>query len=375
MFMRLLGKMGHGVKRNWRQLALGFGVAGLAGLAFCWGRSSALCQSVSPRPAVAAKPGESVPNAPLAPDSGSDYSRRVVAYIYKNIPITREDLGEYLIARYGLDKVEALVNHKIVDMACQARHIHITDAEVQSALHQDLQGLHLSPEDFEKKLLKPRQANLYSWKEDVIRPKLALAQFCRNRVKVTPEDIRKAFESRYGPKVHCRMILVPKDQGRTVYRLREQVSKKGKEGEAAFDKAAREQSVPALAARGGDVSPIFKHFPDKLIEKEAFSLDVGDVSKLLATPDGYVILKCVAHIPADKTKKQSQERAALEKELYDQKIMQEIPKVLKEMRAKAKPEFFFKKSMTESELIRKSGEMMSPQARGLKQGPTAPHGN
>jgi hypothetical protein len=46
--------------------------------------------------------------------------------------------------------------------------------------------------------------------------------------------------------------------------------------------------------------------------------------------------------------------------------------VLQELRAKAKPEYFFKKSMGEEELFRKS---VSPQALKSKGGPTAPHAN
>src|SRR5262249_2812879 len=48
------------------------------------------------REAAAQSPGGVVPAA-----ATSDYSQRVVAYIYDNIPVTREDLGEFLIARYG----------------------------------------------------------------------------------------------------------------------------------------------------------------------------------------------------------------------------------------------------------------------------------
>jgi hypothetical protein len=352
-----------GIKRSWRKMALVGGIAGLVGLAFCWGRSGA--QTIAAAPAASAKPGDMVPEAPLAPESGSDYSRRVVAYIHKNIPITREDLGEFLIARYGLDKVEALVNRRIVDMACQARGIQITEAEVNAALAADLRGLgDLTPSDFEKKLLKPRNTTLYQWKEDVIRPKLALTEFCRDRIKVTEEDIQNTFENHYGPKVKCRMILIPKIDGkpdRKRFDLWSRVSPNTPEGNLAFDKASREQPIPTLAASGGDVPPICRHFGDERIEHEAFGLSPGEVSKLLGTPDGDVILKCCERIQADKTRTLDKERAALQKEIFDRKILEEIPKVLKELRAKAEPQFFFKRAETADEVYR-----AGMQATGLK---------
>ena len=55
--------------------------------------------------ALDAQAGPPTPPAPQAAPP-SDYSQRVVAYIYGNIPITREDLGEYQIARQGVDKRE-----------------------------------------------------------------------------------------------------------------------------------------------------------------------------------------------------------------------------------------------------------------------------
>jgi hypothetical protein len=351
MGKRIVSLMGWGIRRSWRKLVLGVGIAGLTVLAFCWGRSGAQCQTVAAGPAEASKPGDMVPEAPLAPESGTDYSRRVVAYIHKNIPITREDLGEFLIARYGMDKVEALVNRRIVDMACQARGIQITNPEVEASLADDLRGLgNLSPSDFEKKLLKPRNTTLYQWKEDVIRPKLALTQYCRDRIKVTEEDIQKAFENHYGPKVRCRMILFPKND--PLYRHRFDLWAKVSKDEQEFNKLAKTQPVQALAAKDGEAPPICKHCGDDRIERQAFGLKRGEVSSLIETPDGSLILRCVEHIPADKTRNLDKERDVLQKEIFDQKIMEEIPKVLKELRARAEPQFFFKRPQNENEFYK-----------------------
>jgi hypothetical protein len=342
MVIRVAGWVAWGARRSWRKLLIGCGMAGLVGAAFYWGHSSAQCQTAVPTPVplTAHKPGELLPDAPLVPDAGSDYSRRAVARVYKDVFITREDLGEYLIARYGPDKVEALANRRIVDLACQAKGIHVTDVEVEAALAQDLQGLGVTTaEEFEKRLLKPRNTNLYIWKEDVLRPKLALAQYCRGRVQVTEADLKNAFEARFGPKVECRMILLPKGDGRHCFDVWAKVSKDAK----AFDEEARKQYIPALAARAGEVPPITKHCGDEKIEKAAFSIEPGEVSPLIDTPDGSIILKCVRRIPPDTTRTLAKERATLEKEIYDQKIMQEIPKVLQELKAKADPKYFIRR--------------------------------
>src|SRR5262245_22710343 len=46
-------------------------------------------------------PARSVVAQTPAGAPGSDYGQRVVAFVHGNVAITREDLGEYLIARYG----------------------------------------------------------------------------------------------------------------------------------------------------------------------------------------------------------------------------------------------------------------------------------
>src|SRR5205823_233222 len=47
-----------------------------------------------------------------------DYAKRVVAYIYDDKPIHRAELGEYLIQRFGTDRLDYMVNRRIVEVEC-----------------------------------------------------------------------------------------------------------------------------------------------------------------------------------------------------------------------------------------------------------------
>src|SRR5207244_3928648 len=135
-------------------------------------------------------------------------------------------------------------------------------------------------------------------------------KFCRDRITVTADDLKKAFEARYGEKVECRMIVMPKDQGRHNLEIYEKV----RNNDAEFDSAARSQFIAALGQSGGKVPPIHHHFADPRIEKEAFSLKPGEVSSVIEMPDNTsVILKCVQHIPADTTKRMEEVQLALHK--------------------------------------------------------------
>jgi hypothetical protein len=277
----------------------------------------------------------------------SDYSQRVVAYIYGNVPITREDLGEYLIARQGVEKVELLVNKRIIEHACQEAGIEVSAAEVNAAIEQDCSQLHVNRKEFVDKVLKQYGKTLYEWKEDVIRPRLMLQKMCQTRVKVNDDDLRKAFESQYGEKVECRIIIWPRGEERIAQNEYDAIRK----SEEGFARKARTQAHAHLAAVGGRIAPIARYSgAHKQVEDWAFKLLPGEVSELIGTPDGTVCLKVDRKLPADDKVKLDEVREQLTKTVFDTKVTQEIAVVMKELREKAKPVMILKKGTSSDEL-------------------------
>lgn len=288
------------------------------------------------------------PPAPPIPQTSppSDYSQRVVAYIYGNVAITREDLGEYLIARQGTDKVELLVNKRIIEHACQQAGVEVTAAEVNAALEQDCGQLHVDRKQFVDNVLKQYGKTMYEWKEDVLRPRLMLQKMCQSRVKVNDDDLRRAFESQFGEKVECRIIIWPKGEERIAQNEYDGIRK----GEEGFARKARTQAHSHLAAVGGRIAPIARYsgaHPE--VENWAFKLQPGEISQLIATPDGTVCLKVDRKIPADDKAKLDDVREQLTKSVFDTKVTQEIAVVMKELREKAKPVLILKKGITAEE--------------------------
>jgi hypothetical protein len=319
------------------------GLCGVAALAFCWGRYS------SPSPVAAAPPGAKEPAPPTPPEASGDYAHRWVAVIRGNLGITREEFGEYLIARHA-EQLELLVNKRIIEVACKEKGVEVTAGEVDAALAEDLKGMgNISLNDFVTKVLARYHKSLLEWKEDVIRPKLAMTKLCRARVQVTDQDLRDAFEAYYGEKVDCRLVLFPKDREKDAMLMYADLRKSDED----FNRIARGQATPSLASKGGEIQPIGHHTTgNDELEKEAFSLQPGEVSKLIGTPQGTVVLKCVKRIPADTSKKLEAVRPALEKEIIEKKTQLEIPKLFKELQAEAKPRLFLKKYTTQEELER-----------------------
>jgi len=288
-----------------------------------------------------------------------DYAREAVAYIQDNIAITREELGEYLIARHGADRLQHLVNKRIIELACQAHGIQVADKEVDAALAEDLASLKVGQKEFEEKTLKEYGKTLYEWREDVIRPKLYMTKLCQDTVEVTPDDLKLAYDAYYGPKVHCQMILWPNDQKDLALKMYDDVRKGGEE----FNRIARMQANPNLAKNAGDMPPFGRNTTgNEAMEKVAFTLKPGEVSQLIPTPQGTIVLKCVEQKPADAAKKFDDVREQLAKEIKVKKVQVRIPEAFEELKNKAKPMVFLKNGTTDVDIRKQVEEYLKVDA-------------
>ena len=189
-----------------------------------------------------------------------------------------------------------------------------------------------------ERILKQQQKSLVEWKEDVLRPRLIMTKLVRPRVRVSDEEVRHAFEEHYGEKVECRMVLWPKQQKNLARVEYEGV----KAGHRDFDFLANIQANAALATTGGQIVISRHSTANPALEKAAFALNAGEVSPLIETPEGIVLLKCVKRLPADRSKKLADVREALSQEVMRKKIQQEIPKAFEELRKQAQPRLLLK---------------------------------
>lgn len=286
------------------------------------------------------------PNAPQAPRAQHP-DPKVLAVLYGNVPVTRGNLGEFLIARGGYEKLESLINLKIVQMEAAKRNVTASPEEIEAALMERLKGLDVTKDDFVKKLLPKAGRTLTEYTEDEIRPTVLLGKMCRDKVKVTEDDLGKAFERYYGEKREAKIILW--DAG--AFRLATKEWDVARQGEAQFDQVARTQKDPNLAAAAGRVRPVGRHgdAPNPLIEKVVFTLKEGEVSQLFQTPAGILCIKCTGVIPPAPGVKLADVRPALEKDVFAQKLAQEVPALFAALRSAANPNLILRGPPTERE--------------------------
>lgn len=264
--------------------------------------------------------------------------KQPVAFIF-DMPITREQLADYLIAQYGADKLEQLVNKLIIERACLEKRITVSDKEVEAAVQEDLKSTGLTrPEEFESTILKKHARSMLQWKEDVIKPRLCMAKLARLRVSVSEEDIRQTFEGAYGEKVECEIILWPKGQEETAKTSFAILGNKPEE----FERFAKQQANSSLAARGGKIDPFGRHTTaDEIFESAAFRLHPGETS-IVETKEGTMAIKCIRRIPPDSSVKLANVHDQLAEQILAKKAQQEIPRLFEELRKQARPKMLLK---------------------------------
>jgi hypothetical protein len=292
---------------------------------------------------------------------------RWVAMIYGNVPVTREELGEFLIARGGYEKVELLVNKKIIEVEAARRNITVTDLEVRKGLEDDLNGMNVSRDDFTKHILPRYNKTLYEWIEDVIKPRLLLTKMCHDRVKVTEDDLKRLYENKYGEQRQAKLICW--GGGSEQLKIAQQKWDEARKGDVEFDSVARQQGDPNLAASCGLVAPVGKNAYDNTegkeatVEKVLFSLKEGELSQLFQLPAGIMCVKCVKIIPPNTSVKLEQVKAALEKEVFEKKLNAEIPKYFAVLKEQARPDVYLKGPPTAREFQQGTTAIM--QAGGI----------
>jgi parvulin-like peptidyl-prolyl isomerase len=208
-----------------------------------------------------------------------------------------------------------------------------------------------------------------------------MAKLSRERVHVSDEDVKKAYEAYYGEKIQCQIIFWPADQRNIANKQYEQVrtamNKSEQDGVDEFERVARSQATQSLAASAGKLEP-FAHNTtgEEQLERIAFGLHDGEMSHIFEARQGWVCLRCVKHLPPDTSKKLEEVRPALEKEVFDKRLQQEIGTVFVKLQEEAKPKLFMHQAIKDEEIREMAEqEMRFWASKETPSKPTAPHGN
>ena len=207
--------------------------------------------------------------------------------------ITRNQLAQACLDRYGKETLEGYLNKRLIKQACEKHQIVISEELLDKEIERMAKKFGMSVDRWLTMLQQERNIAPDQYRNEHMWINLALRQLASQEIEVTPEQLAKAFESEFGPKVKVRLIA--HSNLATITELRKQALANPDE----FGALAKEHSEDqASASARGLIPPIGKHVGDASLEAEAFSLKEGDISQLVKIANQYILMKCEKRIPS-----------------------------------------------------------------------------
>lgn len=233
----------------------------------------------------------------------------------RSIKIPLEDVAAECLKRVGTEVLDSMINRAIIQLACEEKGITVTQAEVEQEIGSIAKQFNIPVESWLQMLEIERGVTSTQYSRDVIWPMLALKKLAGNSVKVTKEDMHKAFVRNYGPRVKCRMIMTDN------IRRANEVWSKVKLTPNDFERLARDSSIdPNSRALGGSVPPIARYSGNDKLEEAAFMLKADEISGIINIGfNRFVILKCDGY-----TEQLVQDPKEVEQDLYNDLVEQKI---------------------------------------------------
>jgi parvulin-like peptidyl-prolyl isomerase len=262
-----------------------------------------------------ARTGPAPVSGPVAPATATAPAPRGAgtqpAAVVNGEPISPEQLGNECLRRFGKEVLETIVNKQLIWQECQKQGIKITEQDVEDEVQRMAAKFGLSTERWLTMLREERDINPDQYRREIIWPTIALRRLASARIQVSDEELRKAFESEYGPQVKVRMIALLDANSAA------QVHKQAVANPDKFPDLAKQFSKdPNSAASRGIIPPIRKNIGEPELERVAFGLKKGEISPVIHVANQYLILKCEDHLQG--TYIASQDLAKVEQRIHDQ---------------------------------------------------------
>ena len=219
-----------------------------------------------------------------------------VAAIVNGIQVTKRYLAEECIAQFGIAMLSTEINRTLLKQTLAENSMQVSEEDISQEIMQAAEGLGYRGKDGEinqqawlEFVTRGDTSKTVFYLEDQVWPSAALKKLVTPSVKVSEEDMKKGFESNYGPRVEALMIVF--NEHRTATKVWQMAM--ADQSEDYFGKLANQYSVdPTSQANFGEVQPIQRHIGMSQLENEAFRLTKGEISNVVQVGEQYVVLMC-----------------------------------------------------------------------------------
>lgn len=228
-----------------------------------------------------------------------DLSKKMpgVAALVDDVQITKRYLAEECIARYGTPVLELEITRLILLQALKTAGQAVAQEDINQEIARAASDFgYLKPDgsaDIDRWLqfvAKGDRNNIDFYIEDEVWRSVALKKLVADRVSVNDEDMQKGFEANYGPRVKVlAIVLNDHRQALKVWQMATANPTREYFGQLAYQYSVE----PASKNNFGEVPPIQKWGGRPELEREAFALAEGQLSKVIQVGENWVIMYCL----------------------------------------------------------------------------------
>jgi len=220
-----------------------------------------------------------------------------IAAMVDETRISKRFLAEECIARYGIEMLDTEINRTILTQALQQRKLQVTQDDISDEIARAASaygyfnpGGEVAIEQWLDYVTQNDDSKIDFYIEDEVWPSVALRKLIEQSVTVTPEDLKKGFEANFGPRVEVLAIVL--SDNRQALKVWDMAKKNLNKD--FFGELANQYSVEPMSKNNfGQVPPIQQHGGRPQLEQEAFSLQPGEISKIVQAGEHWVILYCL----------------------------------------------------------------------------------
>ncbi len=208
-------------------------------------------------------------------------------------PITRNQIAEECMRRFGEDVLESRIKKLLVLDMCKKSGILITEKDVNDELVAKANKFGMSGEKYVQMICSRRNITVDRLKNDITWHELAIRRLAEQNIQVTPEELAERMEFEFGVRVQVRQIVVDSLQQAN------QIHAQLQAAPDSFERLAKQFSLdPQSKSIGGLLQPIRRNSGLPEFENLAFSLEPQQISKVLPIAENFIILRCERIFPA-----------------------------------------------------------------------------
>jgi len=246
------------------------------------------CLSLAPPSLMAQQPSR---NAPIQTQARQIQTLAVV----NGQDITRQQIADECMRRFGEATLKSIINKQLVIVELQKAGLQVTEADIDAEIANRAKPHGWSGEHYTKTICSGRNLTLDEFRNNFIWNELALRRLASQNIKVSPKELNDRMEFEFGQRVQVRQIVL--DSMQQAQKIQAQAAA----NPANFERLAKEFSVDQVSRPvGGLIMHAVRRnagFPE--LENLVFSLKQGEVSRVLAVADKFVVFRSEKVFPAE----------------------------------------------------------------------------